>query len=125
MRFSALLVPLAALALVPAGALAKPAPSPVPAPAVVKKDASIAFANHGGVWDWRAVDRNTVYFQDRNKRWYRATLVVPAIDLPWVQFIGLDTKPADRLDRWSAIYVKGQRYPFSSFDQVAGPPPKK
>lgn len=125
MRFSAILLPLVATALVPAAAFAKPAAPPASTPAVVKKDASIAFANHGGVWDWRAVGTRTIYFQDRNKHWYRAELVGDAVDLPWVQFIGLDTKPGDKLDRWSEVYIKGQRYPFSSFDQVAGPPPRK
>jgi len=125
MRVSAIFLPLAAIALTPASASAKPAPPAAPAPAVVKKDASIAFANHGGVWDWRAVGNHTIYFQDRNKRWYRAELIGTSTDLPWVQFIGLDTKPGDRLDRFSGIYVKGQHFPFSSFDQVAGPPPKK
>lgn len=125
MRLPVVLLPLAALALAPGAVSAKPAPQPVPAPEVVKKDASIAFANHGGVWDWRAVGTRTIYFQDRNKHWYRAELIGNAIDLPWVQFIGLDTKPGDRLDRFSEVYIKGQRYPFQSFDQVAGPPPRK
>src|SRR3569833_872728 len=126
MRLSSLLLPLAAIALVPAAAAAKPSSAPpAPAPAVVKHDASIPFANHGGVWDWQAVGTHTIYFEDRNKRWYRAELIGTAVDLPWTQFIGLNTKPDDRLDRFSGIYVKGQHYAFSSFDQVAGPPPRK
>ena len=125
MRLSAILLPLAALALTPAAASAKPASPPAPAPTVIKKDASIPFANHGGVWDWRAEGTHTIYFQDRNKRWYRAELLGTATDLPFVQFVGLDTTPGDRLDRFSGIYIRGQHYAFSSFDQVAGPPVRK
>jgi hypothetical protein len=125
MNLSALSFPLAAILLMSVPAAAKPAPQPIAEPAVVKKDASIAFANHGGVWDWKAENSHTVYFQDRNKRWYRAELIGSAPDLPFVQFIGLDTKPADRLDRFSGIYVRGQHYVFKTFDQVAGPPPKR
>jgi hypothetical protein len=125
MRLSSLLLPLAAIASVPAAASAKSEDPAAPAPVVVKKDAYIPFANHGGVWDWRAEGDRTIYFQDRGKHWYRADLIGVAPDLPFVQFIGLDTKPGDRLDRFSGVYIRGQHYVFSSFDQVAGPPPRK
>jgi hypothetical protein len=125
MRLSSLLLPLAAIALVSAPAVAKSTKPVAPAPAVIKKDAYIPFANHGGVWDWRAEGTHTIYFQDRNKRWYRAELIGTSPDLPFVQFIGLDTKPGDRLDRFSGVYIRGQHYAFGSFDQVAGPPPRK
>lgn len=125
MRYSTLFLPLAAIALVPATAYAKaddnqPAAA---APAVVKKDANIPFANQGGVWDWHAEGTRTIYFQDRHKDWYRAELASPAFDLPYTEFIGLDTSPSDRLDKFSAVYVRGERHLFTSFDKVAGPPP--
>src|SRR3569833_2720092 len=106
MRLSSLLLPLAAIALVPAAAAAKPPSTPpAPAPTMVKQDASIPFANHGGVWDWQAVGTHTIYFEDRNKRWYRAELIGTAVDLPWTQFIGHDTKPGDRLGRIRGNFV--------------------
>jgi len=122
MRISPLFLPLAAVALVPAAALAKDNDAK-PATAQKQRDAYIPFANHGGVWDWHAVGTHTVYFQDRNRRWYKAELIGTAIDLPWVQFIGLDTRPSDRLDKWSSIYVRGQRYSFKSFERIDGVPP--
>lgn len=125
MKINLLFLPFAAAALVAAPLAAKPAPNAVAEPAVVKHDAYIAFANHGGVWDWRAEGNRTIYFQDRSKHWYRARLIGTAVDLPFVQFLGLDTKPGDRLDKFSGVYVRGQHYAFSSFDQVAGPPPKR
>ncbi len=70
----------------------------------------IAFANQGGVRDWRADDKDTIYFQDRNRRWFKAELIVPSFDLPFTQFIGIDAEPGDRLDKFSTIYIKGQRY---------------
>ncbi len=63
----------------------------------------------------------------RQRRWYKAELAFPAHDLPFTQFIGIDSDPGDRLDRFSAIYVRGQRYILlKSFEPIEGkPPPRK
>lgn len=109
-------LPLAA-ALV-AGSLAYAAESRPPA----QPEASIAFANHGGVEDWRAQGDSVIYFQDQHRQWYRAELFGPAFDLPHVERIGIDASPAGTLDKFGAIYVRGQRYGFRSFVRVSGPP---
>jgi hypothetical protein len=124
MRVSSIFLGLAAIALVPSAALAKETDA-APAKAENKAGDYIPFANHGGVWDWHADGTSAVYFQDRHKVWYRAELIGTATDLPWVQFIGLDTRPSGRLDKWSAIYVRGHRFAFSSFEKVDGPLPWK
>ena len=90
-----------------------------------QREASIAFANHGGVDDWRADGDSTIYFKDSRRHWYRAELFGPAFDLPWVEAIGIDASPSGSLDKWGAIIVRGQRYHFRSFEQVEGPPPRK
>ena len=124
MRLSPIFVSLAAFALVPTAALAQDQGSkPAAAKSESKSGAYIAFANHGGVWNWHAGDTHTVYFQDRNKHWYKAELIGTSVDLPWVQFIAIDTSPSDRLDKWSQIYVKGQRFAFKSFERIEGVPP--
>lgn len=124
MRFSPIILPLAAFALVPSVALAADNDSK-PAASEKQQAAYIPFANHGGVWDWHADGTGTVYFQDRHKAWYKAELIGTAPDLPFVQFIGLDTRPSGQLDRWSQIYVKGQRYAFKSFERFTGELPWK
>ena len=111
-----LLAPLAALALFAAPAMASDHP--------VQHDASIAFANHGGVDDWRAEGDRVIYFKDQHRQWYRATLFSPAFDLPYVEQIGIDARPGGTLDKWGGIIVRGQRYSFQSFERVAGPPDK-
>jgi len=110
------ITPALLLAAVPLPALA--------APAHPASEASIPFANHGGVWDWRSDGDRTVYFEGSHRNWYKATLFAPAIDLPFVDYIGIDSSPNGTLDKWSAIYIHGQRYPFSSFVKVDGPPAK-
>lgn len=117
MKITALLAPLGLIAAIPAAAHASPE--------VARSEASIAFANQGGVDDWRATDSRTIYFEDSHGQWYRAVLMAPAFDLPFAERIGIDSGPNGTLDKFGAVVVRGQRYPFASFEKVAGPPPKR
>jgi len=84
--------------------------------------ASIPFANHHGVRNWVAQGNDTIYFEDNFGRWYRAVLFAPSMDLGFTNAIGIDSGPMGTLDKWSAVIVRGQRYPFQSFERVDGPP---
>jgi len=125
MRVSRIFLSLAALALLPTAAQAEQAQDKDVAADEVSGRDYIAFPNRGGVRNWRAVDRDTVYFQDRQRNWYKAELSRPAIDLPFTIFIGVEERSAGRLDRWSSVYIKGDRYTFSSFERIEGEPPKR
>lgn len=119
------ILPLAAgLVAIGAPALAE-APAKAGPVVVVKADASLPFADKGGVQDWRAVSDREIWFLDTHRTWYRAVLFGPAFELPWVEHIGIDARPGGTLDRFGGIIVKGQRYNFVSFDKMSGPPPKK
>ena len=85
--------------------------------------AEIPFSNSGGVWNWTTgEDDRTIYFQDRHRQWFKATLFMQAFDLPYTTAIRIDSGPTSTLDKWGAIYVGHQRYPFQSFEKVDGPP---
>lgn len=114
MTKSMILLPLALLAVAASPALA--------AERKASAEASIAYADSGGVSNWAAQGDQTVYFQDRHRQWYRATLNAPALDLPSAFTIGIDAGPMGRLDKWGGIYVGGRRYSFQSFEKVDGPP---
>ena len=123
---AALLLPLGLAAAVPTAAQAAPE-TPAPEAAAVQqkaKGAYIPFADHGGVDNWQSEGESTVYFQDAHRRWYRATLYMPAYDLPYAMQIGIDAGPAGTLDKFGAVVIKGRRYPFRSFVAVDGPPAK-
>ena len=113
-----LLIPFAAAALFAAPAMASDRP-------IAQREASIAFADHGGVDDWRAESDRVIYFKDQHRQWYRATLFSPAFDLPYVEHIGIDARPGGSLDKWGGIIVRGQRYSFQTFERVAGPPERR
>lgn len=121
MKLSLCALPLAAALLAGSPAFAAASNSASHATA---REAEIPFANHGGVDDWRAVGDSTIYFEDLHRRWYRAELIGPAFDLPFTERIAIDASPTGTLDKFGAIYVRGQRYGFRSFEQVAGPPKK-
>lgn len=107
----------AAVALSPALAGAAPAAQP--------PQASIAFVNHGGIRDWRAADRDTVYVQDSRRNWYRAELMGPCLDLPFAHAIGFETRGVDRFDRFSRVVVGGQRCTVRSLVRSEAPPSRK
>ncbi len=125
MKLSPVLMTLAAVAMVPQAALAQDKPAPEKTETGKKTRDYIPFANSSGVWDWQSEGDEIVYFQDSHKRWFKAELMRPALDLPFVNHIGIDAGATGRLDKFGAIYVRGQRYVFKSFAQVDGPPKKK
>ena len=84
----------------------------------------IAFANQGGVSTWRTDGDRTIYFEDDHHHWYKAVLFSPAFDINFREKLAIDTSPGGSLDKWSAVIVRGQRIPFTSFERIAGKPPK-
>jgi hypothetical protein len=99
------------------------------APAVAHNEASpaqtnvsIAFANHGGIWNWRPAGDQVVYIEDRSHHWYKATLMRPSFDLRSSEAVGFDTGPSDRLDRFSSLVIRGERFAIQSLERVPAPP---
>ena len=104
----------AAVAVTPALAGASPA----------EKQASIPFVNHGGIRNFEAVDRDTLYIEDQHRHWYRAELMGYCPELDFAQAIGFETRGPDTLDRFGTLIVRGQRCALKSLVE-SGPPPKK
>ena len=119
MNYRLWVAPLLALGLAATPALAQDAQQHEQ---VEEKQASIAFVSHGGIRDWQADGRETLYIQDRSRDWYKATLMSPSHELPFAWAIGFDTGPIDRLDRFSSVVVDGFRYPLQSLVKIDGPP---
>ncbi len=88
------------------------------------KEASIPFANMGGIRDWRAADDSSLYVQDLHRNWYLAKLAAPSPDLPFVTAIGFETRGTNQLDKFGTVVVGGQHIPLTSF-VTSAPPPRK
>lgn len=121
MKLSSLVLPLAAIALAAPAAYAET----VPASAAAQQEVRIPFANNGGIRDFRAHEQDVLYIQDRQRRWYKATLMAPAFDLRNALEIGFDTGPTDTFDRFSTVIVHGQRYAVQSLVGIEGKPPTR
>lgn len=95
-----------------------------PAGAAAQPQASIAFANHGGIYDWRVIDDRTVLIEALDRQWYKATLMSPCINLTFAQRLGFETNPDGSFDKFSAIRLHHQICPLTSLVKTA-PPGKK
>ena len=86
-------------------------------------EVQIPFAKHN-IWNWQVVDDKTVLIQDNGRRWYKATLFAPCINLSFAERIGFDSSPSGTFDKFSAILVRGQRCPLNSLVETTAPPKK-
>jgi len=68
---------------------------------------SIAFANHGGIRDWRADRDQGLWVQDIHRQWYYAKFMGTCTGLNFAQSIAFDTHPFGRFDQFSSIFVPG------------------
>jgi hypothetical protein len=100
------------------------AATPASAPVEAAIEATIPFANRGGINDWQVIDDTHLRLQDSHGQWYLARLQSPARELHFAEQLGFDTAPSGALSRFSVIVVKGQRYPLVSLTRT-DPPPKK
>jgi len=88
------------------------------------EEASIPFADKGGIRTWEVVDDSTLLIQDAHGAWYRASVMGPAFMVPTAESIGFATSPSGRLEKSSSIIVHGKRYPVISLTR-SDPPPKE
>lgn len=89
------------------------------------KRAVIHFADLGGIKDWRAVDRETLYVEGRNKRWFKVTFMGPCTGIMFTETIGFATDATGDLDKFSSVFVGGRQCHFRTFEPADGPPKKK
>ena len=106
---------LAALAVAAVPAVAAPDP----------REARINFVNHGGIRDWRVVDRDTLLIRGTGKQWYKAELFAPAWGLNFAHAIGFDAGAGGTFDRFSSVIVEGRRYPLRSLVKLDEPPARR
>ena len=92
------------------------AASAAPAP-----EASIPFANHGGIYNWRVVNDRTVLIQSQSRRWYKATLLSSCIDLPFAERLGFESNADGSFDKFSMITARHQRCPLISLVETDAP----
>ena len=92
-------------------------------------EARIPFADHDGIYNWQVVDNRTVLIQGQDRRWYKAVLLSPCMDLPFAERIGFESNADGSFDKFSSIQVREQKCPLVSLVETTAPPkavkPKK
>jgi hypothetical protein len=87
-------------------------------------EARIAFANSGGIWNWRVLDDKTVLIEARGRKWYKATLLSSCFNIAFAEKLAFVASPDGSFDKFSAIRVRGQRCPLVSLVETPAPPRK-
>ncbi|MEY4269779.1 MAG: hypothetical protein RLZZ58_995 [Pseudomonadota bacterium] len=86
-------------------------------------ETEIAFANHDSIRNFEADGDDGVWLEDRQRRWYYAALLGPCTNLNFAHAIGYDTRGSSTFDRFSTIYVGGQRCQVTSLVTADKPKP--
>lgn len=115
LSLAALLLPLSAAA----------AAEPATESRALGVEASITFPSDSSIRNWRADRERGIWIQDRKGDWYYGSFAGLCRDLDFAQAIGVETRGTARLDRFSAILVRGERCLLSSFVTSEAPPSKK
>ena len=116
-----ILLPLTAALLAAAVPAVAAAPEPQKGPA--REEVRIPFASFGTIRNFRPVGDDVVYLEGTHRRWYRAELNGPCINLPAALRIGFDTRfNGDTLDNSSTLIVGGERCRIMSLTRANGPP---
>jgi hypothetical protein len=110
-------------------ALAAPAaqaadPSVAKSPAL--PEASIPFADHGGVNNWETDGSRGLWVESSRHEWYYGTFATPCSGLNTAETIRFKFSPSGTLDRFSTIATRdtGRECWFKSFTKSEGPPRK-
>ena len=88
-------------------------------------ESSIVFPGDSSIRNWQADRERGIWIQGRGDAWYYGTFAGLCRDLDFAQAIGFETRGAGRLDKFSAIIVRGERCQLSSFVTSAAPPSKE
>jgi hypothetical protein len=84
-------------------------------------EASIPFADFGGIRSFRPGPDDTLLLEGTTGRWYQATFFGPCHDVPYAEQIGVISGPGGRVDRFSGIIVRGQTCRFRSLVEIPDP----
>jgi len=85
--------------------------------------ASIPFADHGGIYDWRPNGNNGIWVQSAQRQWFYGAFTGTCFGLDTAPRIGFVTDVTGEFDRWSSIVVPHEpRCRLSSFEPSGAPP---
>jgi hypothetical protein len=84
-------------------------------------EATIPFADFGGIRSFRTGPDNTLLLEGLSGRWYKATFFAPCHDAPYADTIGVISNSTGTVDRFSGIIVRGRTCRFRSLVEIPDP----
>jgi hypothetical protein len=96
-----------------------------PAPETKSVEASIPFANQGGIRDWRADGTKGMWLEAAGGHWYYASFSSQCTSLPFATGVRFVPEPSGVLSRWSSIRLSHNERCFFRNLQRSERPPKK
>jgi hypothetical protein len=87
-------------------------------------EASIPFADHGGIWNWEADGSRGLWVQSSRRAWYYGIFTAPCTGLQFNETLKFRFSPSGTLDRFSQVETRdpGGSCWFKSFKASDGPP---
>ena len=83
---------------------------------------SIPFANHGGIYDWRANGTKGIWVEGADREWYYGTFFGTCFGLDTAQRVGFVPEVTGEFSRWSSIIVPHEnRCQLSTFQPSMAP----
>lgn len=77
-------------------------------------ESKIAFADHGGIRDFKPDGDYGLWIQDSKRRWHYATLSFPCSGLRFSTSVGFETGGLSSFDRYGWVNVNGMRCDVAS-----------
>lgn len=88
-------------------------------------EASIPFANNGGIRNFEPNGERGIWIEDRQRRWYYATFIGSCPQLDHAMSVGFDTRGASNFDKFGAIVTRDDNCPIVSLVTAEKPLPRK
>lgn len=88
-------------------------------------EASIPFADSGGIRNFETNEDRGIWIEDRQRRWYYASFIGACPRLDHAMAVGFDTRGSNNFDKFGAIVTQDDRCPISSLVTAEKPLPRK
>ncbi len=89
------------------------------------KEASIPFANSGGIHNFEPNEERGLWIEDRQRRWYYAKIAGHCSNLRYANSVGFDTRGTSSFDKFGAVVVNGDYCLLESLVTAEKPLPRK
>lgn len=89
----------------------------------VRHEASIPFASHGAIVDWRSDGTKGIWVQAVSGKWFYGTFSGACDGLDSANNVGFVTNPSGSFDHWSWILVRGHAPCHLANFTASGVPP--